>query len=154
MIKIIEGNLFDSKAQIICHQVNAKGVMGSGVAKEVRERYPHVYGAYRNEYEIGNLKIGTVVYATAKKDQVIANMCAQSNYGYDGKQYTDYYALQKCLNDVFIYACSDFDVKPTIAFPYKMSCDRGGASWDIVYQMIESTFKDFDIEIWKLNKEN
>lgn len=153
MIKIIEGNLFDSKAQIICHQVNACGVMGSGVAKEVRERYPTVYGAYRNEYEKGNLKLGIVIYATAKKDQVIANMCAQDKFGYDGKLYTNYVALQECFNNVVSYAYSAFDIKPTIALPYKMSCDRGGGKWDIVYQMIENTFKDFDVEIWKL-KEN
>ena len=35
MIKVIPGNLFDSEAQILAHQVNCKGVMGSGVAKEV-----------------------------------------------------------------------------------------------------------------------
>ena len=40
---IKEGNVFDSDADIICHQVNCQGVMGSGVAKEVRERFPNVY---------------------------------------------------------------------------------------------------------------
>lgn len=45
-IKIIDGNLFDSKAKIIAHQVNCQGKMNSGVAKEVRQRYPHVYRDY------------------------------------------------------------------------------------------------------------
>lgn len=45
-VVIKEGNVFDSDADIICHQVNCQGVMGSGVAKEVRERYPEVYYAY------------------------------------------------------------------------------------------------------------
>ena len=40
MVKIIEGNLFDTKANIICHQCNCQGVMGSGVAAEVKRRYP------------------------------------------------------------------------------------------------------------------
>ena len=39
MIQIIEGNLFDSNAHIIAHQVNCQGVMGSGVAKQVKERF-------------------------------------------------------------------------------------------------------------------
>ena len=43
---IKEGNVFDSDADIICHQVNCQGVMGSGVAKEVRERFPNVYEQY------------------------------------------------------------------------------------------------------------
>ena len=45
-VVIKEGNVFDSDADIICHQVNCQGVMGSGVAKEVRERFPNVYEQY------------------------------------------------------------------------------------------------------------
>ena len=66
MIKIIDGNLFDSKAQIICHQCNCQGVMGSGVAAEVKRRYPHVYKAYRKDYEQGKLRLGYVNFANAQ----------------------------------------------------------------------------------------
>ena len=37
MIKIINGDLFDTDANIICHQVNCKGKMGSGVALQVKK---------------------------------------------------------------------------------------------------------------------
>ena len=51
-IKIIDGNLFDSKAKIIAHQVNCQGKMNSGVAKEVRQRFlrkvPMIY--YRRDF--------------------------------------------------------------------------------------------------------
>lgn len=30
MIKTIEGNILDAEEDIICHQVNCKGVMGAG----------------------------------------------------------------------------------------------------------------------------
>lgn len=152
MIRIIDGNLFDSKANIICHQTNTFGVMGSGVAAEVKSRYPHVFQSYRKDYEDGKLKLGYVNFTTAKQDQVIANMCGQDKYGYDGKQYTNYDALQECFNQVVDFACEVYDVRPVIAFPWKLSCCRGGASWDVVYKMIEDTFKDFDVEIWRLDK--
>lgn len=151
MIKIIDGNLFDSKANIICHQCNCQGVMGTGVAAEVKRRYPHVFNSYRKDYENGILKLGYVNFTTAKQDQVIANMCGQDKYGYDGKQYTNYDALQECLDRVLVFALNEYDVKPVIAFPYKLSCCRAGGSWDIVYHMIEDTFKDFDVEIWRLD---
>lgn len=152
MIKIIDGNLFDSKAQIICHQCNCQGVMGSGVAAEVKRRYPHVYKAYRKDYEQGKLRLGYVNFANATTYQTIANMCGQDKYGYDGSQYTRYEELQKCLNRVEEYAFNEYIVKPTIAFPYLMSCYRGGGDWNIVYKMIEETFKDYNVEIWRLNK--
>ena len=152
MIKIIEGNLFDSKANIICHQTNTYGVMGSGVAAEVKNRYPHVFKSYRKDYEDGKLKLGYVNFSLAKQGQIIANMCGQDKYGYDGKRYTNYEALQKCMNEVVNYAYQTYDIRPTIAFPYLISCYRGGGDWNVVYKMIEDTFKDFDVEIWRLDK--
>lgn len=151
MIKIIDGNLFDSNANIICHQCNCQGVMGSGVAAEVKRRYPHVFQAYRDDYNNGLLNLGHVCFATAKQDQVIANMCAQDNFGYNGGVYTNYDALQRCLEKVKAFAIFDYDIKPVIAFPYLMSCHRGGGDWNIVYKMIEDTFNDFDVEIWRLD---
>ena len=151
MIKIIDGNLFDSTANIICHQCNCQGVMGSGVAAEVKRRYPNVFEAYRQDYCNGKLALGHVCFATAKQDQVIANMCAQNTFGYNGGMYTNYDALQRCLEKVKAYAMFEYDVKPVIAFPYLMSCYRGGGDWNVVYKMIEDTFKDFDVEIWRLD---
>ena len=46
MIKIIDGNLFDSKANFIVHQTNCLGVMGAGVALQVAEKFPHVEKEY------------------------------------------------------------------------------------------------------------
>ena len=150
-INIIEGNLFDTKADIICHQCNCQGVMGSGVALEVKKRFPVVFKAYRKDYEENKLELGYVNFAAANENQIIANMCGQDKYGYDGKQYTHYDKLQECLDMVAEYAREKFSNKPTIAFPYMMSCHRGGGDWNIVYKMIEETFKDFEVEIWRLN---
>jgi O-acetyl-ADP-ribose deacetylase (regulator of RNase III) len=151
MIKIIDGNLFDSNANIICHQCNCQGVMGSGVAAEVKRRYPHVFQAYRKDYLDGKLKLGYVCFATAKPDQVIANMCGQNVFGYDGNRYTDYDGLKKCLDEVYEYASFSYDVKPTIAFPWNMACCRGGGDWNVVRRMIEDIFSSFDVEIWRLD---
>ena len=47
MVVYKECDIFDSGADIICHQVNCQGVMGSGLAKQIRERYPIVYEEYK-----------------------------------------------------------------------------------------------------------
>jgi len=153
MVKIIEGNLFETKANIICHQTNCQGVMKSGVALEVKQRYPNVFNSYRKDYEDGLLKLGYVNFASTGKssEQIIANMCGQDVYGYDNGIYTDYNKLQDCFDTVVNYIRISYDVKPIIAFPYLMSCHRGGGDWNIVSKMIEDTFKDFDVEIWRLD---
>lgn len=146
MIKHIKCDIFESGADIICHQVNCQGVMGSGVAKQVRERYPEVYAKYKNacdEYSTDRSAILGKVQLIDIGDKYLANLFAQEYYGYDGKCYTDYEALKKCLKTVS--SCLDWG--QTVAFPYLMGCHRGGGSWDIVYKMIEEVFTDKDCDV-------
>lgn len=43
MIEIIEHDLLMLDCDIICHQVNCQSVMGSGIAKQIKTKYPNVY---------------------------------------------------------------------------------------------------------------
>lgn len=47
MIKIIEGNLLEASEDIIGHQVNCQSVMGSGIAKSIRDKYSELYPSYK-----------------------------------------------------------------------------------------------------------
>ena len=38
MIKFFNGDLLKSGCDIICHQVNEYGVMGAGIAKQIKEK--------------------------------------------------------------------------------------------------------------------
>ena len=156
MVKIIDGNLFDSKANIICHQCNCQGVMGSGVAAEVKRRYPEVFKEYQDfcKQRCG-VALGNVLFVHLKneKRQIIANLMAQDKYGRD-KCYTDYDALRKCLSIVRdngrdIYSGEQYKV----AFPYGMGSVRGGGDWNTVYQIIDEELgRYYDVEIWMLDK--
>jgi O-acetyl-ADP-ribose deacetylase (regulator of RNase III) len=154
MIKHIKCDIFESGADIICHQVNCQGVMGSGVAKQVREKYPIVYNDYKRRCDIYAPKallgtaqfVGTsVTYRTPFLG--IFNLFGQENFGYDGKCYTDYTALYKCFEKVkeeIDGARLSGKDRYTIAFPYLMACHRGGGDWNVVYKMIEEVFADSD----------
>jgi len=47
-VKFKNGNLLDAPELMKVHQVNCKGVMGGGIAKQIKERYPLVYKTYLN----------------------------------------------------------------------------------------------------------
>lgn len=152
---IKEGNIFDSDADIICHQVNCQGVMGSGVAKEVRERYPEVFIRYKTlcnlqkNYPAGLLGGAQIIPVERNgKTCWIANCFGQEKYGYDGAQYTSIGALMEAFQDVAHFAKES---NKTVAMPYKIGCCRGGADWETVKKIIDVTFKDCDVELWKLN---
>ena len=165
MIKVIDGDLFDSTARFIVHQVNCQGKMGSGVALQVKQKFPHVYDEYRkicSNDMLGNIQIvpvnpkyigipsGSLV---PDNKQFIINAFAQDKYGYDGKLYTSIDALQSCFNKI----CSKLWEKncnwnASVAMPYKIGCCRGGADWNKVFQIIQRTFKNNNIELWRLDK--
>ena len=153
-VVIKEGNVFDSDADIICHQVNCQGVMGSGVAKEVRERYPYVFREYKLECDrakdcpaklLGKVQILAV--DENDKTRWIVNCFGQEKYGYDGAQYTSVGALTEAFQKVTTFVRNS---SMSIAMPYKIGCCRGGANWDTVKKIIEDTFQGVDVELWKL----
>lgn len=148
MIKHIKGDIFQSGADVILHQVNCQGVMGSGIAKQVREKYPVVYEAYKElcgQDEPKNL-LGIAQPVKADSKTIIVNMFAQEKFGYDGKRYTDYDALRKCFETV-----RDNNATDTIAIPYLMGCYRGGGDWSVVSAMIEEIFTGCDVTIYEYN---
>lgn len=159
-IKEINGNLLDSNAELILHQVNCMGAMNSGVAKAIREKWPVVYieymklvnnSIYGSEKSINREKLlGCIQPVKINDNQSVVNLFGQLRYGYDGKQYTKYEAITHCLCNVAIY-CKENNIK-TIALPWKMSCGRGGGDWETVLGIIKAAFIDVDVtvEIWKL----
>ena len=165
-VKIIDGDLFTTKARIIAHQVNCQGVMGSGVAKQIRQRNPQMFLNYARHCaaakRTGWSPLGTnlILHTDADADsyvpgtmvytgQYICNMFAQNMYGYDGRRYTNIDALRSCFTKLAQYARED---GLTVAMPYKVGCVRGGANWEVVYKMIEEIFRDVNVELWRLAK--
>lgn len=139
MIRIINGNIFDGNENIICHQVNTFGIMGGGIALQVKNRFPKVF----KEYElfcknINNIDIlGNVLYGQYDDGKFIANCFSQ-----DGWQ-TDYSSLRNCLIKVK-NECQR--LKYTVAIPYKIGCGIANGDWDIVYKIIQEVFEETDID--------
>lgn len=150
MIKHIKCNIFDSGADAILHQVNCQGVMGSGIAKQVREKYPRAFNGYKTlcdaYVENRNHLLGKAQYIEIGDEKYIVNIFAQEKFGYDGKCYTDYDALKVALKNVNWYLTGK-----TVAIPYLMGCHRGGGDWNVVYKMIEEIFDKNDVLICEYN---
>lgn len=145
------GDLFTTTATIIAHQVNCQGKMGSGVALQVKQKYPTAFEEYLQKCQSNNTLLGYIQIIPQSDGHIICNMFAQDNYGYDGRQYTDTTALQDCFIKLKQYAT---EKNISVAIPYKIGCCRGGADWDNeVYPIIEKLFSDesVNLEIWRLD---
>ena len=150
MIRHIKCDIFESGADVILHQVNCQGAMNSGVAKQVREKYPVVYEEYKilcDKHKNNPSEMLGFTQGVMTEIGYIFNIFAQENFGYDGECYTNYDALKMSLSQLVSYV-------PTwrvIAIPYLMGCYRGGGDWNVVYSMIEEIFKDYDVLICEYN---
>lgn len=145
-MKTITGNLIDltlaGEFDVIVHQCNLYHTFGSGIAKEIRLRIPQAYEADCKTSKGDISKMGTyslcIVPNNIGGDFVVVNAYAQSAYGYDGRQYTDYEALRK----IFKRIKQDF-TKLKIGYPL-IGCGLGGGNWDTVSKIINEELVDED----------
>lgn len=136
--------LIDGEIDVLLHVCNNKGVMGSGIALEIKNRIPNAYRAYiTSDISMGDISLG---YLPRGSQVVVANMVAQDGYG-EGIRHLNYGALADCLDRVSSISYKD-DYK--IGLPYKMGADRAGGDWEIVLELVEYFLQDFNVVVYKL----
>ena len=125
MLKHTKGNLLDlaeqGKFDIIVHGCNCQNTMGSGIAAEIRERYPDAYDAdTRQDQFFGAnyryLKLGNYsevnVYPSSGKFKII-NAYTQFNFAPRGIDHFEYDSFRVILQKLWhFYGNYDF------GFPY------------------------------------
>lgn len=165
MVHYKDGNLLDADVNYICHQVNCQGRMGSGIAKQIRERWPIVYenymaefkemegkiiqlyGQWESQIDVSDVLLGRLQQVKVNDTKTVINMFSQQYYGYDGKRYTSYDAFWDCLNGIKY----SIPKGSKIGFPWGIGCGLGGANWEVIITMIEEVLRDdFDVYIYIL----
>lgn len=137
-IEYIEGDLFSTNCLHILHGCNAQGVMGSGVAKIVRDRYTAAYDFYVAKHAADGLKLGDVQFLPVN-DKIIINAITQEFYGRDGKLYVDYDAVATVMKTVNrVLKLAEYT---KVAMP-KIGAGLGGGDWNIIAAIIEQEMTD------------
>ena len=157
-IHVVKGDIFNTHCNIICHQVNCQGVMGHGIAKQVKEKYKGVFNEYKRycdahadnrEALLGEALIVDIDYGAAvldwlvdKERKYIANIFGQLTYGTGLR--TDYKALVLGLEVVANFAKEH---NLSVAIPYKIGCGLAGGDWNKVTTLIEGVFAGTGLEV-------
>lgn len=133
-IKYQKGDIFMSPNRFILHGCNAQGVMGSGVAKLIREKYPFAYQEYLRLHKEVGLSLGQAQIVKCR-DRTIINAITQQFYGKDGRRYVSYDAVANSMRMVEEYLYGE-----TVAMP-KIGAGLGGGDWNVIEAIIESELK-------------
>ena len=157
MIIETTGDLVKDKIyDIFCHQTNCKGVMGAGIALQIKYAYPEVAEAdnkyYRRwAYGSGEPILGTNLYVRTNDGRTCVNMYAQLDYGRRGQK-TNYTAFQECLNRL-LKKLNASDPSLKIAFPKGIGCGLAGGEWNVVYSMIQGFAENIRQDVYIVEKD-
>lgn len=145
-IEFKQGSIFDSDADMLVNPVNCIGVMGKGLAKEFKRRYPNMYPQYKKRCDTDTLSPGHLHLWISRPS--ILNF--PTKYHWMDHSYID--VINKGLtlfsSDAFVDGLKYFKIKK-VAFP-ALGCGEGGLSWeDVLPLMLEKLHNlDLDIEIY------
>lgn len=143
MFTMQNGDLFaEVEHGYIVHGCNAQGVMGSGFAKLVRDKYPVAYQTYMNQADTGYI-LGEVIPAIVEPRLVIVNAITQEFYGTD-RVHVDYDAVAQALEGVKHLAETGMIESNDVHFPLIGGGLAGGDQFRLV-EIFGAAFGDSDV---------
>lgn len=141
---IHNGDIFDSKCQTLVNTINCVGVMGKGLALEMKKRYPVMYDSYRQLCRGMKIDIGKLWLWKRERDHWILNFPTKFDWRRDSR--IDY--IEIGLNK-FVETYREKGIT-SIAFPM-LGCNNGGLKVDDVKELMLHYLIDCDdlyIEIY------
>lgn len=140
MLRYVEGDLFNSPAQVIVNTVNTDGVMGKGIALEFKKRYPEMFEKYKKVCDKHNFVIGKLMLCY-EPDHWILLFPTKEHWRNPSK--VEY--IEKGLM-TFVRKYADYNIT-SIAFP-KLGCGNGGLEWKEVKTLMEKYLEELPIDIY------
>ncbi len=162
-ITTIDGNLLDFPNEInaIAHSCNTRNIMGAGIAKQIKDRYPEAYEADTKAYNTEYDKDGQYVHWLGKFSKAelndrkyIYNMYTQASIGKGREVHYEQFwqALKRVEQDLYAMnvAKHEYDPSPPpfLGLPYGISCGLAGGNWGIIKAIIEDIFLDSPIQCY------
>ena len=147
MITEIDGNLLEDTAEALVNTVNCGGIMGKGIAKSFKRKYPKMFDAYAYACKRGEVTIGKMHVCRIDKTngpKYIINFPTKTIWQEDSQMSF----IEAGLVDL-VQLVHDLNIK-SIAIP-PLGCGNGGLDWSKVKPLIVEAFAlmpDVDVRIY------
>ncbi len=139
-MKILVGDILESKAETLVNTVNCVGVMGKGIALEFKNRFPEMYADYIERCNRGEVKPGLpYLYRTLLPPQII-NFPTKDHW----KSVSKISDIERGLKYVVAHY-KEWDVK-SLAIP-PLGCGNGQLEWRAVGPLIYRYAKQMDVPV-------
>lgn len=142
-IEYRNGDLLDTDIKHILHGCNARGVMGSGVAKLIRQKWPKAFEDYHIVYNSVGLELGSYITSAQPDGKTIINAITQETYGKTGI-HISYWAIATIIRNL-----NNFEDMKYVAMP-QIGSGLGGGDWRVIEGIIENESKRFQPVVYIL----
>ena len=144
-VEVVRKDLFEVEADVLVNPVNCVGVMGAGVARQFRERYPRMYMAYRIACKKGQVRIGKPMI-WIEGNRLILNLPTKEHW----REPSQYRFIEKGLE----WIRENIDTMESvlgrkikvIAMPW-IGCGLGGLKKDRVYELIKEYLEGLECRV-------
>ena len=133
------GSIFDSDTQAIVNPVNTVGVMGAGLAKEFRMKFPNMYREYLSLCYGGRMMPGCVKYVK-DIDKIIVLFPTKRHWRDPSKL--------SYVEEGLDHFCRTYAIHgiQSVAFP-KLGCGLGGLEWNDVRWLMGEILREIPIDV-------
>jgi O-acetyl-ADP-ribose deacetylase (regulator of RNase III) len=144
-MRSVIGDITDSSAEGIVSAANTVGVMGKGVAKSIKEKFPWCYSPYKQVCDEKKLSPGSIFV-------VKIEVYPQGNYPIIIHLTTKDHWKGSSRLEWIISGCKELkeylnsNKIKSVALP-RLGCGFGGLSWDLVEPEMDKVFSGTDCNV-------
>ncbi|MBF0553615.1 MAG: macro domain-containing protein [Nitrospirae bacterium] len=139
MINFMMGDIFKSEAQTLVATVNCAGVMGKGLAKEFKQRFPEMFKEYAKACKRGELRKGTLFFYDYLHRKILC-FPTKDNWKNSSKYEFIEEGLIALRDNYSTWGISSIAIPP-------LGSGLGGLRWDRVRRLIQKYLGDIPINI-------
>ncbi|MEM4217941.1 MAG: macro domain-containing protein [Candidatus Methanomethylicaceae archaeon] len=140
MVHIVHGNIFASNKQTLVNPVNCVGVMGAGLAREFRRRFPGMYKDYLTMVALGKVRPGVpYIYKELLQPWII---------NFPTKYHFREMAMMEYIERGLCYIIGNYRKwKVTSLAVPALGCGLGGLDWSDVKPVLVAYLSELDIPV-------
>jgi uncharacterized protein YwgA/O-acetyl-ADP-ribose deacetylase (regulator of RNase III) len=125
MIRVLIGDIFESKAQTLVNTVNTVGVMGKGIALGFRKRFPEMYEDYARRCERHEVQLGRPYFFRRMIPPHVLNFPTKGHWRSVSKLSDIVVGLEYLGNHISEWGITSLAVPP-------LGCGEGQLEWRVV----------------------
>lgn len=144
MFELTRGNLLEADVEAVVNTVNTEGIMGKGIALQVRKAYPENYEAYREACEAGEVRPGSMFVFDRRSltnPRYIINFPTKRHWRNPSRMADIESGLVALVADVRRLGIRSVAVPP-------LGCGLGGLPWPQVQRRMREAFEQLPEVQW------